>query len=82
MHVFGRRPHSGAGNFRRRVRGEIEIDDELISVDGKLVYGMKFAHVLELLAQHTVRAAEAGDISARQLANVAYGASCSDRGES
>ena len=35
--------------------------------------------VLDRLAQHTVRKAEAGEIGARELAGVAYGAACCAR---
>ena len=41
----------------------------------------KNAESLEPLVQHTVRAAVAGEIGAWGLANVAYGAACSCRGE-
>jgi hypothetical protein len=43
-------PESPAG-----LCGLIELDDELISVDGTEVYGMKFANVLELLAPDEVQ---------------------------
>ena len=39
------------------------------------------AEALESLVQHTVQAAGAGEIGARQLANVGYGAACSGRGK-
>ena len=34
-----------------------------------------------MMVSHTVRAAEAGELGARELVNVAYGSACSDRGE-
>ena len=35
---------------------------------------------MELLVQHTIQAASVGEIGARELANVGYGAACSDIG--
>ena len=42
----------------------------------------KHAEALEPLVQHTMRAAEAAEIGARELANVAYAMACSGWGES
>ena len=41
----------------------------------------KSAKALELLVQHTLRTAEAGEIGARELANMAYGGARGGGGE-